>query len=116
MLPQPKSLTNPLLKVASLQPKDLAGLLTGLKKAVLPQRSSIMRIEDFTLSFSDKTKLLYQVNTTTSNLQLCILLVVALDIPQITYKKGYPGSSHCYQIVTRFCYIRDLTKLMKKSI
>lgn len=116
MSPRPESSTNPSLGAASPQHKGPAGPSAGFREAPSPPRGSTVRIENSTLPLPDKTKLLYQVNTTTGNLQLCIPPVVAPDILQIAHGEGHPGFSRCYEIVTRSWYIHSLTKLLKKFI
>ena len=72
--------------------------------------------EDSTLPPPNKTRLLYHVNRTTGNLRLCILPAMALDVLQIAHGEGYPGFSYCYEIISRFFYIRGLISLLKEFI
>ena len=68
ILPRPKSLINPSLGATFPQPKGPVGLSAGFREVAPPPRGSTIRIEDFTLPPPNKTKLLYQVNTTICNL------------------------------------------------
>ena len=116
MLLRPKNSTNSLSRAAFPQPKDPAGPSAGFKEAGPPSEGSTVRIEDSTLPSCNKIMLLYQVNTTTDNLQLCIPPALAPDILQIAHKEDYPGFSRCYKIVTRSWYIHGLTKLLREFI
>lgn len=64
----------------------------------------------------DKTKLFYHVNRLTNVHRLCISPSVALDILTIVYGEGHPRFSCCYEIIIRFWFIHDLTKLLRSFI
>lgn len=91
-------------------------LLLKPRKAIPHPESFLSVLEDSRLSPPNKTKLLYYINRTTSNLQLYIPLVVAPDILQVVYGESHSGFFHCYKIVTRFWYIRGLSRLLRAFI
>lgn len=64
----------------------------------------------------DKSKLLYHVNKTTNVHRLCIPPSVVPDILVFVYGEGHPEFSRCYEIISRFWYIRGLTKLFRAFI
>ena len=61
-------------------------------------------------------KLIYHVNHVFGVHRLCIPTSVASEIIAIAYGKGHPGFAWCYEIVSCFWYIRDLTKLLRAFI
>lgn len=77
----------------------------------LPARLAVVGEISESLPAPDKSKLLYHVNKITNVHRLCILPSMAPDILAIAHGKSYPGFSRCYKIISRFWYIRGLTKL-----
>ena len=63
------------------------------------------------LPVPDKSKLFYHINGLTNVHRLCILPSLAPDILAIAHGEGHPGFSRCYKIITRFWFLRGLTKL-----
>lgn len=60
-----------------------------------------------------RSKLIYHVDYVSDMHHLCILISVVSEIIAITYGKGHPGFAQCYEIISRFWYIRSLTKLLR---
>lgn len=116
MLPRPKSFTNPSSEIVFPCPKDPAVLSPKLKEATLPLGGSTVIIIDSTLPSPNKTKLLYHVNRTTGNLQLCILSAVTPDVLQIAHGKSHQGFSCGYKIIMRSGYIQGLIRLPREFI
>lgn len=73
---------------------------SSLKLATPYLGSSPIVLEDSRLLPPNETKLLYYINKTIGNLWLYIPLILAPEILQIIYKKGHPGFSYYYKIVT----------------
>ena len=115
MVPRPENSTNASSETTSPHPKGPAGLSTGLEDTPA-ERDTTVVVENSTLPPPDKTKLLYQINRTTSNLRLCISPTVVPDILQIAHGEGHPGFSCCHEIITRSWYIQGLTRLLREFI
>lgn len=64
----------------------------------------------------DKTKPWYHLNKLTGVHRLCIPLLVAPDILDMTYGEEHLSFSRCYEIITRFWFIGGLTKLLRTFI
>lgn len=116
MSPRLKDLDNSLLGTVSPHLEGPIGLSLRPSKPIPRLESSPLVIEGFRPLPPNETKLLYHVNRTISNLQLCIPPAVAPDILQIAHEENHPGFSHCYKIVTHSWYIRGLTKLLREFI
>lgn len=116
MSPRPKSSINPSSETVFSCPESPAVLSPRFRETTPRPGNSTMIIENSTLPPPEKIKLLYHVNRTTKNLQLCISPAVAPNILQIAYGEGHPGFFYCYKIVTHFWYIKGLTRLLKKFI
>lgn len=68
------------------------------------------------VSVPDKTKLFYHINKLTGVHYLYIPPFVAPDILTIAYGKGYLGFAHCYKIISRSYFMKELTKLFRSFI
>lgn len=84
------------------QPDGKDPLPTSIPIGVVPKE----------LSVPDKSQLLFHINRLTNVHHLCISSSVAPDILAIAHGEGYPGFSHCYEIITRSWFIRGFTKLL----
>lgn len=63
-------------------------------------------VEDRSLASSaSKSQLIYQLNCLIGVCHLYIPLTVALELLFIAHGKGYPGFSHCHEIISRSYYI-----------
>lgn len=113
---QPKGFTNPSSEIVFPCPKNLAVPSPKFKEATLPLGGSMVIIVDSTLLSPNKTKLLYHVNRTIGNLQLCIPPAVAPNVLQIAHGKSHQDFSCYYKIVTRSGYIRGLIRLPREFI
>ena len=61
-------------------------------------------------------KFIYHVNHVSGVHRLCISTSIALEIITIAHDKGHPSFARYYEIVSRFWYIRGLTKLLRAFI
>ena len=93
MLPWPKDFIKPSSETVFPRPKGPAVQSPGFREVTPRPGGSTVVIEDSILLSPDKTKLLYHVNRTTSNLRLCILPVLAPDDLQIAH-----GEGHCNDV------------------
>lgn len=116
ILPRPENSTNPSSETVFLHSEGPVVPSPGFRETTPHPGNSTVVIENSMLPLPDKTKLLYHVNRTTGNLWLYIPPVVASDILQIAHGEGYPGFSHCYEIVTHFWYIWSLNRLLREFI
>ena len=85
----PPTDTNPYL---TLHPDGYKNLpLNAIHIKEIPER----------LPVSYKSKILYHINRLTNVHRLYIPPFVAPDILAVTHRKGHPGFSYCYKIITR---------------